>query len=180
MSNDTFEDGYIQRKTHSKKKFTPFEDQTIVMLVNQYGTSAWRKIANMMDNRTSRQVKERWYNYLKPGINHSKWTEDEEKELLSRLQELGPRWKLIATFLENRTEVDVKNHYRMMKRRDMKKEPIFIFEKTSIFSNEESESTNQSEKEDIEEESQEYFFSEVDDVELFSIFDSTESENHVF
>ena len=111
-------------KAHSKNKFTAEEDSLIKKLVKRYGTNSWLTIASNMENRSSRQIKERWFNYLKPGIIHSKWTKDEEKLLLEKHKELGSRWKYIATFIKNRTEVDVKNHYRMMMRKKAKNAPI--------------------------------------------------------
>lgn len=131
MSDHDISDKKQNGKQHTKNKFTLEEDELIIKLVKEMGLYSWSKIAKNLVNRSGRQCKERYFNYLKPDINRSAWTKQEEALLNLKLSEVGPRWKLISTFFNSRTEVDVKNHYRLMKRRERKHAPIFSSPNTS-------------------------------------------------
>ena len=101
-----------------KKKFTPEEDELLKSLVEQYGTSNWNDIETNFPNRTARQLKDRWLNYLDPNVNMGEWTLEEEELLLQKIDEIGKKWRKIATFFNGRTDVHLKNRYKLMKRRE--------------------------------------------------------------
>ena len=104
--------------SHLKKKFTKEEDKQIVKLVEKYGTDNWTEISEFFFNRSGRQLKDRWFNYLDPEVNKKEWTPEEEELLLQKLEEYGKKWRVISRFFRGRTDVHLKNRYRMMKRRE--------------------------------------------------------------
>lgn len=112
-----------------KQKFTPLDDKRLMDLVLQYGQK-WEVIAKKMNNKNSRQVKDRYINYLAPNIKSGAWSSQEEAKLMSLFLEIGPHWKKIASFLDGRTEVDTKNHFKMMLRHQ-RREQIRRFHQTS-------------------------------------------------
>ena len=101
-----------------KKKFTQEEDLKLTEYVNTYGTSNWNVIAHHYGNRSARQLKDRWFNYLDPRVDLHEWTSEEEELLLEKLAQIGKKWRVIALFFKGRTDVHLKNRYKLMKRRE--------------------------------------------------------------
>ena len=108
----------LKPKGTKKNKFTPEEDQKIIQAVQKYGQQAWSLIAECVPNRTARQCRERYKNYLSPDICTSKWTKEEDDLLKSLIEKYGPVWSKIATFFVNRTDVFLKNKWVNIKRRE--------------------------------------------------------------
>lgn len=104
-------------QTHKKKKFTPEEDSKLTDLVLQYGDTDWSKIASFMDGRNKRQCRERWRHYLSPNVSTEPFTEEEDKLLHYKYLEYGHKWKLIAQFFPNRTDITIKNHCLFLHRK---------------------------------------------------------------
>ncbi|OHT00234.1 Myb-like DNA-binding domain containing protein [Tritrichomonas foetus] len=103
-----------------RSKFTDAEDSRLKMLVSMMGENNWISIAQLMNGRNSRQCKERWTYHLSPEICHNEWSIDEDRLLLQKFDELGPRWKLIKDFFNGRTDAMVKNRYNKIKRHQKK------------------------------------------------------------
>lgn len=99
------------QKTSKKQKFTLYEDELLKRIVFRFGPKNWKLIASMIPGRTSRQCRDRYSNYLAPGYNHNKWSEEEDMILIEKYKILGPRWTLIHQFFPNRTPNSIKNHY---------------------------------------------------------------------
>lgn len=94
-----------------RKRFTPEEDQTLTMLVRQMGTKRWNNIARFMPGRTGRQCRDRYHNYLIPGVFKGQWTREEDDLLLFKYKELGPRWTKMSTFFQKRNANSLKNRW---------------------------------------------------------------------
>ena len=106
----------LTRRAHPKSKFERYEDEKLKRLVAKFGTDNWNAIAKKMKDRTVRQVRERWLNYLDPNLNTSEWTPEEDKLLYEKFDEIGRKWKIIASFFKNRTDINVKNRWLMLER----------------------------------------------------------------
>ena len=69
---------------HTRKLWSPAEDKAIYELVEKYDDKQWTLIAKKLKelykikNRTGKQVRERYHNYLNPTLNKAPITEDEE------------------------------------------------------------------------------------------------------
>ena len=96
-------------KRHKREQFTTEEDLRLVKLIQKYGTGNWKFISSQMGKRNVRQCKDRWENYLSPYLNKKEWTEEENQILIQKYKEFGSRWKEIATFFANRTQINVRN-----------------------------------------------------------------------
>ena len=115
-----------QTKAYSRPhfKFSPDEDSQLRLLVQELGCDNWAAIASKMPGRNSRQCRERWNNYLSPKINNNEWTAEEDEILLEKYEEYGPRWVIIAKYLNRRTDQMVKNRYCILIRRKSKEKLV--------------------------------------------------------
>lgn len=107
---------YVKYFSHSRSKgirqiFSPEEDAYLCSLVNQYGSNCWKFIAKKMPNRTTRQCRERYKNYLSPEIKNGPWTKEEDDLLREKYKEFGPKWAQISTFFNSRSDVNIKNRW---------------------------------------------------------------------
>jgi hypothetical protein len=110
---------FIQMKGGSRKYFTHEEDIKLQALVGQHGTN-WKKIAESFNTRSTRQLKERYEGYLAPNISKEEWTADEDQLLVSKVKELGRKWKDISGSLDGRTNEHCKNRYRKLLKYEQK------------------------------------------------------------
>ena len=97
-------------KKGRKNPWTPSEDAQVLELISQHG-ECWTDIAKIIGNRTGKQVRDRYRNYLKSDINNGGFTREEDKLLLELYEELGNKWRKIADLIPGRTECQVKNRY---------------------------------------------------------------------
>jgi hypothetical protein len=103
---------FDRKTTITRSKFTAEEDAQIVLLVQQYGTDNWVKLAGLLGtNRTKRQVRERWQSYLDPQLDRG-YTEAEDTQLEKLFAELGPQWARIAAVIGNKSAISARNRYR--------------------------------------------------------------------
>ena len=56
----------------------------------------WSKIAKSMENRTSKQCRERYYNVLKSDVTKGNWTKEEDAQIVKLQKEWGNKWTRIA------------------------------------------------------------------------------------
>jgi hypothetical protein len=99
-----------------KVKFTQDEDLKLAELVATHGEADWPSISRQMGNRTVRQCRERWCNYLAPSVCTAAWTPEEDALLLEKFREFGSRWRSMTQFFPGRTDINLKNHYMTLTR----------------------------------------------------------------
>ena len=155
-------------KPHAK--FTVEDDEILRSLVNELG-DRWEEIASRMPGRNARQVRERYQNYLSPNLNTSKWTEEEDQLLLSKVQQLGQKWVKISKFFTNRTDQMMKNRFNVLKRKEQKK--LRLQEKNSsivfdsVISSPETNPVEEVQTQHITQKTEEYFIQTVDENDFF-------------
>jgi hypothetical protein len=72
----------------------------------------WREIAAGVGGRNGRQCRQRYEQYLSPGIVRGEWTEEEDARLGDSYEEYGPKWAhLSRTFFPGRSSQAVKNRW---------------------------------------------------------------------
>jgi predicted pyridoxine 5'-phosphate oxidase superfamily flavin-nucleotide-binding protein len=106
----------------TRDRFTAEEDAKVTALVAQ--GLGWGQIAAAMNQRTKRQVRERWQDYLSPSLAVN-YTHDDDYRIEELHRQLGPRWAKIAAALGNRSGVSVRNRYRQLMRGRAKGEQRF-------------------------------------------------------
>lgn len=104
----------VNPETISRKKFTPEEDNELIKQAKIFGARKWDLIAKYIPNRTAKQCRDRYKNYLSPNIFHGEWSNEEDIIILEKIKELGPQWSTIASILKNRTSNSVKNRAKYL------------------------------------------------------------------
>ncbi|KAK8886692.1 hypothetical protein M9Y10_042159 [Tritrichomonas musculus] len=94
-----------------RRKFTEEEDRYLTQLVDEMGAKNWESIAQKMPNRTARQCRDRYSNYLVPGFFNGEWSAEEDENLYKKYQEIGPKWTVIHQFFKNRSPNSLKNRW---------------------------------------------------------------------
>ncbi|EAY22992.1 Myb-like DNA-binding domain containing protein [Trichomonas vaginalis G3] len=93
--------------------FTPEEDVHLQSLVQIYSTD-WKTISSIMGTRSPRQCRERYLNYLAPGLANDKWTPQEDQLLIEKQKLFGKKWIHIAKFFPHRSSANIKNRWSQL------------------------------------------------------------------
>ena len=79
----------------------------------KYGKNQWARVASLLNRKSAKQCKARWYEWLDPSIKKTEWTRDEEEKLL-HLAKLYPcQWRTIAP-LVGRTAAQCLDRYERL------------------------------------------------------------------
>lgn len=130
MDNPTFSNSVLNRKLMDGKKakckqgaqpkFSESNDLKLKALVEQHGTFSWSLIAKNFKNKSAKQCKDRWFNYLSPDIRRDPWEPHEDKMLEDLVKQLGTAWKKIAPHLDRRSPGDIRFRYLKLQRHKKK------------------------------------------------------------
>ncbi|KAG1892762.1 Homeodomain-like protein [Suillus subluteus] len=81
------------------KAWSDEEDSRLRLAVQAYGTS-WVYVASVIPGRHNDQCRDRWNDILNPAVTKGRWTEEEDQDLLTTVQQLGTSsWKEISNRL---------------------------------------------------------------------------------
>jgi hypothetical protein len=121
------------RKRRMRRSFTPEEDEQLRMLVQEQRIKNlvflrppinWELIASQMpSDRTAKQCRSRWFVFLMPGINHEKFSLEEDDLLIQLVEKYGKKWSFLAeNFFPGRTDMQLRGRWysRSCKRRGSK------------------------------------------------------------
>lgn len=95
-------------------EFTLEEDQLIINMCKNTKPN-WRLIAEMLVNRTPRQVRDRYVNYLDTNIKHGPWSKEEDELLIRMFGMHGNKWSIIQQYIPNRNSNQIKNRASRLK-----------------------------------------------------------------
>ena len=100
-----------RKQKSGRCKFTPEEDAKLRQLVSEIGLKNWGEIAKQMPNRTGRQCRDRYCNYLQQGLTSKEWTPEEDELVLKLVKTHGFHWVEISKKLKGRSGNNVKNRW---------------------------------------------------------------------
>jgi pre-mRNA-splicing factor CDC5/CEF1 len=86
------------------------EDEILKAAVMKYGKNQWARISSLLVNKSAKQCKARWYEWLDPSIKKTEWTKEEEEKLLHLAKIMPCQWRTIAP-LVGRTAAQCLEHY---------------------------------------------------------------------
>ena len=118
---DTLEKASPPIPKETRHKFTPEEDDLLIKLVQKYGACHWKSIAKNMVNRSARQCRDRYANYLSHPNVMPNWTDEEDQKLLSLYHEFGPVWVKMPDYFNGRTAANIRNRFLKIQRSKRKK-----------------------------------------------------------
>ncbi|GJM96641.1 hypothetical protein PR202_ga13502 [Eleusine coracana subsp. coracana] len=90
--------------------WTPEEDATLARLADEHGGCHWRRVADHMPGRSSRQCRDRWRHHLPHDEYHRPFTADDDEELARLFLRRAGRWSAVSRAAHRRTS-------RVMRRR---------------------------------------------------------------
>lgn len=106
-----------KRVSSSKVKFSAEEDEMLRKLVAKHGETQWDLISSLMPRRNPRQCHDRWVYYISPSLNHTRFTQEEDRLLIQKYEEYGRCWVKIASYFRGRTDTMIKNRFNLIKRK---------------------------------------------------------------
>ena len=86
------------------------EDNLIKNNVKILGTK-WSRISKLMINRTGKQIRDRYLNYLDSNFKKEKFTLDEDEKIKELYISLGSKWTKISHQIAGRTPDMIKNRF---------------------------------------------------------------------
>ena len=93
-----------------KGRWTKKEDLLLLSLFDVYGRD-WNEISKKINNRTGKQIRDRYINNLDPSLKKEFFSETEDKLLLVLYKFHGKSWKDISMHFQGRTGEMIKNRF---------------------------------------------------------------------
>jgi hypothetical protein len=94
-----------------RRKFTADEDMQLRSLVEQLGSKSWEEISRFLPDRSARQCRDRYKNYLVDSLMVAPWTPEEDALVVKKFHQIGPKWVEIGKLLSGRSGNNVKNRW---------------------------------------------------------------------
>lgn len=126
----------------SRHRFTKEEDEAMLKLINQFEDRElinWSRVASNMPNRTPRQCRERYLNYLAEKTKKGNWSKEEDDMIMNLYDRFGPKWAKMQSYFDGRSNIDIKNRYSALMRKN-KFETFRNFNRSSESDNQQNES----------------------------------------
>lgn len=89
------------------------EDEILKAAVMKYGKNAWARVASLINRKSAKQCKARWYEWLDPSIKKTDWSREEEEKLLHLAKLMPNQWRTIAPIV-GRTAGQCMEHYERL------------------------------------------------------------------
>jgi hypothetical protein len=99
------------KRRRRSRPFTRAEDTAIVRGRLGVRSKTWDEIAECLYRRTGRECRRRWFNHLSSELIPEPWTPEEDRLLVDKINEMGPRWGLIAPSFDERSTTDLRNRW---------------------------------------------------------------------
>jgi hypothetical protein len=94
-----------------KRLFAKEEDVLIKHYYEDLNIKDWKVISTYLENRTSKNCRDRYQNYLDPKIVNKPFDLEEEDLLIELVAKYGKKWNTIASQMNNRSPGSVKNKW---------------------------------------------------------------------
>ncbi|PKA60689.1 Transcription factor MYB86 [Apostasia shenzhenica] len=102
--------------------WSPEEDEKLVRYITTHGYGCWSEVPEKAGlQRCGKSCRLRWINYLRPDIRRGRFTQEEEKLIISLHSVVGNRWAHIASHLPGRTDNEIKNYWNSWIKKKIRK-----------------------------------------------------------
>lgn len=101
------------RRCGAQPKFSESEDKKLKELVTRLGSTSWNTIAKQFKDKSPKQCRDRWRNYVDPDLRHDEWSVEEDQMLIEKFKEFGSKWTVMTAYFNHRSANDIR--YRWMK-----------------------------------------------------------------
>ena len=113
------------QKESKHGRWSSEEDIRLSEIIPRLGTQSWVDIAKELvdamkthhgqdpkgPQRTCKQCRQRWTNFLDPTVRRAQWTKEEDDKILEMVKLYGHKWSDISRQLSGRSEALVKNRW---------------------------------------------------------------------
>jgi pre-mRNA-splicing factor CDC5/CEF1 len=89
------------------------EDEILKAAVMKYGKNQWARVSSLLNRKSGKQCKARWYEWLDPSIKKTEWNKEEEEKLLHLAKLMPNQWRTIAPIV-GRTAAQCMEHYERL------------------------------------------------------------------
>lgn len=89
------------------------EDEILKAAVMKYGKQQWARVASLLNRKSAKQCKARWFEWLDPSIKKVEWSREEEEKLLHLAKLMPAQWRSIGP-LVGRTAAQCQEHYEVL------------------------------------------------------------------
>eukprot|EP00588_Corethron_pennatum_P003917 CAMPEP_0194288804 /NCGR_PEP_ID=MMETSP0169-20130528/37639_1 /TAXON_ID=218684 /ORGANISM="Corethron pennatum, Strain L29A3" /LENGTH=854 /DNA_ID=CAMNT_0039035905 /DNA_START=58 /DNA_END=2622 /DNA_ORIENTATION=+ len=90
------------------------EDEVLKAAVMKYGKQQWARVASLLNRKSAKQCKARWYEWLDPSIKKIEWSRDEEEKLLHLAKLLPGQWRTVGQVMGGRTAGQCQERYERL------------------------------------------------------------------
>jgi hypothetical protein len=97
----------------SRKRFhfTEIEDRLIKETVTAKGSNCWKELEIIL-NRSSKQIRDRYNHYLKKPVRIESWSLEEDQLLINLMKgELKQKWFNLEKHFKGRNQIQIKNRW---------------------------------------------------------------------
>ncbi|KAL7150403.1 hypothetical protein ABFS83_05G109800 [Erythranthe nasuta] len=102
--------------------WSPEEDEKLIRYITTHGYGCWSEVPEKAGlQRCGKSCRLRWINYLRPDIRRGRFTQEEEKLIISLHGAVGNRWAHIASHLPGRTDNEIKNYWNSWIKKKIRK-----------------------------------------------------------
>uniref|UniRef100_A0A0D6QWR7 Uncharacterized protein n=1 Tax=Araucaria cunninghamii TaxID=56994 RepID=A0A0D6QWR7_ARACU len=112
------------------------EDRKLIAYIRQHGHGNWRalpKQAGLL--RCGKSCRLRWTNYLRPDVKRGNFTPAEEQTIIKLHHIVGNRWSIIASFLQGRTDNEIKNAWNTRLKKRLTEEEAAKYSSSADYQN---------------------------------------------
>ena len=93
---------------------TTVQDEILKAAVMKYGLNQWARISSLLNRKSAKQCKARWYEWLDPSIKKTEWTKQEDEKLLHLAKVMPTQWRTISPLVGRTAQQCLERYDRLL------------------------------------------------------------------